>query len=126
MSMGVYVIYWYSLSSSSSQLWNLPERCCGGLMARLTNTLPDCSGVTSLPASCKSTNFWCSSCIDSLPCSRMVFCMLVSTIPGRIAMLVISGSSFANVAVKWLRAAFDLITSFSVNLIGNGMYKLFF
>ena len=55
-----------------------------------------------------------------LPSARSTPCISVSTTPGRIAMLVISGSSTASVEAKWFIAALELKKPFS--LLDHNIY----
>jgi hypothetical protein len=71
-------------------------------------TLPGCSGWRSVSFSYASTKLsYTSLFMDSLPWSRSVACISVLTLPGATVTLMMSGSSAAKCAERWLMAALE-------------------
>jgi len=74
----------------------------------LPTTPPTSAGLKSFLSSYKAVNFAMSDgAITAGPLERITPCISVSTVPGRIARVVISGSSTERVSARWFCAALD-------------------
>lgn len=87
---------------------NFPLSSLSGLATNLAMTWPGCSGLSRVPSSLAfaKVSYWALS-IVSLPADLRTACIPVSTLPGAIATLVMSGSSIAMCAEMELHAALD-------------------
>lgn len=92
---------------SRTHVRNRPLREAGASSTSFAITWPGCSGLRSLPSLCTPVNLACTSASRLVAwSSRSCRCISVSTIPGLIDTVVMSGSSAPSVKARWFIAAF--------------------
>lgn len=99
---------WNFASFSSFQFKKDPLSSFGASSASLAITFPGWCALSIFPSAFKVLNRSASSSSMLVKCfAANVSCICVSTTPGRIAIVVMLGSSFSSVSGRWFSTAFE-------------------